>query len=962
MKYKEIDNKQKLPTLEKEVLKFWQEDETFKKSLDIREGAKDFIFYEGPPTANGMPGIHHVLGRVFKDVIPRYKTMKGYRVERKAGWDTHGLPVELQVEKELGLKDKNEIESIVKGDKRQSIIEFNHKCQESVWKYKDLWEKLTERMGYWLDMDDPYVTYHNDYIESVLWVFAQIFKTKGENGESLVYKGHKILPFCYRCGTALSSHEVAQGYQTVKDNSIYFKLKVAGEENTYFLVWTTTPWTLPGNLALAVGEGFVYVKVKYNDEKMILIKDRLSVLDGDYEVLEEIDGKDLVGIKYEPLFGVTGEKDKAYFVIKGDFINTEEGTGIVHIAPAFGEDDARVGQENNLPNVETVNLEGKMVAKVPGEGMAVKKKNDQNRYAVDDLIMADLKKRNLLLKEELYEHEYPHCWRCDMPLIYYGKPSWFIRMSELSDDLVKNNEAINWIPAHIKDGRFGEWLKGVKDWAISRDRYWGTPLPIWTCEKCDSHQVIESVKEIEEKSGLKLKDLHKPYIDEVEFDCECGGRSKRVEEVIDVWFDSGSMPLAQFHYPNHTDPKTKEKIDSGKYFPAEYIAEAIDQTRGWFYTLHAIATILHKAGKVPTGYAYKNVICHGHIQDEHGKKMSKSKGNIVDPFAMMDKYGADVVRWYLITINQPELSKRFSEKGLQEVVNRVFRMLRNSYSFFVLYANTDDWQPQDKWDSDNMLDQWIVSEMNILIRDVDDKLNNYDMYSAANLIDKFLDNLSNWYIRRSRRRFWKSESDEDKNNAYQTLYTVLVELSKLMAPFAPFISEDIFMNLTKQEKGSVHLQDYPVSDEKLIDKDLSDQMDFVRKSVEAGLAARAKAGIKVRQPLNKLTIKSDTKLEDEQLIDLIKDEVNVKNVDFVAAQPAAAGSPLEADLDTEITGELKIEGLSRDIVRHIQQARKEADFNVDDRIEVSYTTDEEMIEKSFGEHKDYIMKEVLAQN
>ncbi len=957
MTFKEVDNNQKLPQIDEAMLEFWKKDNTFQKSLDIRKGADDFIFYEGPPTANGKPGLHHVIGRVFKDIIPRYKTMKGYRVERKAGWDTHGLPVELQVEKELGIKDKNEIVNIVPGDEKASIIEFNKKCKESVWEYRDMWEKLTDRMGYWLDMDHPYVTYENDYIESVWWTFAQIFKTKGKNGESLVYKGHKVVPYCYRCGTALSSHEVAQGYATVKDNSIFFKLKSKDEDNTYFLVWTTTPWTLPGNLALAVGEGFVYVKVKYNDEILILVKDRLSVLEGDYEIIEELDGKDLVGMRYEPLFDLLPDEDKekAHMVVQGDFITTEEGTGIVHIAPSFGEDDARVGQAEGLPVLDTVDLEGKMIAKVPGEGVAVKKKNDKNKYHVDDSIIEDLKTRNLLLKEEMYEHEYPHCWRCDMPLIYFGKPSWFIRMSELSDKLVENNENVNWIPSHIKDGRFGEWLKGVKDWAISRDRYWGTPLPIWTCDSCDHAHAIESIAELEEKSGQKLDDLHIPYIDDVDFDCKCGGKMKRVEEVMDVWFDSGAMPLAQYHYPNKSTPEINEKIESGKFFPAEFIAEAIDQTRGWFYTLLAISTVLNLDKKVPTGYAYKNVICHGHMQDEKGKKMSKSKGNVIEPFEMMDKYGADVLRWYLVTMNQPELSKRFSEKGMQEVMNRVFRMLRNSHSFLVMYANTDNWEPKEDWKSDNFMDKWIMSEMNILIRDVDAKMSEYDMYSAAHMIDKFLDNLSNWYIRRSRRRFWKSESDSDKQNAYQTLYTCLIELTKLMAPFTPFITESIYQNLTNKE-DSIHLQDYPVCDESLINEDISKKMDYVRKAVEVGLSERAKAGIKVRQPLQKLVLKSKTESLEDELIDLIKDEVNVKEITLEVGENEIP----EAELDIEISPELKIEGLSRDIVRQIQQARKEADFNIEDRIKVSYSTDNEKLNKSFADHKEYITSEILA--
>lgn len=928
-------------------MKFWEENKIFEKSVEKNSADRSFVFYEGPPTANGVPGLHHVLARAFKDIIPRYKTMKGYRVERKAGWDTHGLPVELQVEKELGLRNKQDIENIVPGNPRESIIEFNKKCKESVWKYKDLWEKLTERMGYWVDMENPYITYENRYIESVWWVIAQIFKTKNKKGESLIYKGHKVVPYCYRCGTTLSSHEVAQGYQTVKDNSVFVKFKVKGEENTYLLAWTTTPWTLPGNVALAVGADIDYVKVKIKDEILILAKNFLEKIEEKHEIVKRIKGNDLLGSEYEPLYETNTTDKKSYYIISGDFISIQEGTGIVHIAPAFGADDAEAGKINDLPTLVTVDEQGTITADVPGKGLPVKKKNEKNKYAADELIIEDLKNRNLLFKEEVYEHEYPFCWRCETPLIYYAKPSWFIRMSELRDKLYENGKNVNWIPENIKEGRFGEWIKEAKDWAISRERYWGTPLPIWECEKCGELKVIESQKELEELSRQKLEDLHKPYIDDVKVKCYCGGEMRRALEVMDVWFDSGSMPLAQFYYPNQATEKDKEKIDSGKYFPADFIAEAIDQTRGWFYTLHAIATLLHEGKKVPAGYAYKNVICLGLILDAKGKKMSKSKGNIVDPMEVMDKYGADMLRWMLYTINQPGLPKRFDIKGMNEIMNRVFRMLWNSYSFFILYANIDKFQAKkQKLKVKSLLDKWIISELNMLIKDVDGKLEKYDIYGSAKNIEKFIDNLSNWYIRRSRKRFWKSEDDNDKNEAYQTLHYVLVELSKLMAPFTPFVAEEIYKNLTGEE--SVHLAEFPVADEKLIDEKLNIDMDKARLYVNAGLKLRADAEIKVRQPLYELFVKDELS---EELFNIISEEVNVKkvkvdkNIDL-------------AKLNIHIDNDLKLEGQAREIIRFIQEMRKEAGYEVDNRIKVCYAGMSEIFEK-FG---DTIKKEVLAED
>jgi len=965
--FKPVDPKQPFPKMEEEILKFWEENKIFEKSVEKNSADKPFVFYEGPPTANGQPGLHHVLARAFKDIIPRYKTMKGFRVERKAGWDTHGLPVEIQVEKELGIHTKPEIENIVPGNARESIVEFNKKCKESVWKYKDLWEKMTRRMAYWVDMEHPYVTYENKYIESVWWVFAQIFKTKNGKGESLVYKGSKVIPYCYRCGTGLSSHEVAQGYQTVKDNSVYVKFKAKPnpergvDDGTYFLVWTTTPWTLPGNVALAVGKDIDYVIAKMDGGNMILAKERIMAVEGEFEIRGEMKGGDLFDLKYEPFYKTSRDKN-SYRIVSGDFISTEEGTGIVHIAPAFGEDDSRVGAENSLPTLLTVDEEGKIIKGlgIPGEGIPVKKKNDKNRYEVDDLISEDLKKRGLFFSEALYEHEYPHCWRCDMPLIYFAKPSWFVRMSELSEKLIENNKNINWIPGHLKEGRFGEWLVNVKDWAISRERYWGTPLPIWLCE-CGEQKVIESIAELEKLSGKKIEDLHKPFIDEVEFDCQCGKKMRRTPEVMDVWFDSGSMPLAQFNYPNASEGEDKEKIESGRYFPADYISEAIDQTRGWFYTLHAIATILNLEKKVPAGHAFKNVICLGHILDAKGKKMSKSRGNVIEPMEIMDKYGADMLRWMLFSINQPGLPKKFDLKGMNDIMNRVFRMLWNSYYFFVMYANIDKFESHNTQhitrDTSNLLDRWIVSELNTLAKEVDTHLEKYDIYGPTKLIENFIDNLSNWYIRRSRKRFWKSENDSDKKQAYETLHYVLLELSRLLAPFTPFISEEIYKNLSREE--SVHLADFSKADEKLIDAELNEQMQVTRRFVKLGLAARARAGIKVRQPLSEFWINQSV---DEDLMELIKDEVNVKKVHFVGSVQQESGVYTEEEgnwmvgLNVVISEDLRMEGEARELIRRIQEIRKRAGFDVDNRIMLSYAGGSRI----FGEFGELIAKEVLA--
>ncbi len=993
MSFKKVDAKSDFPKLEEEVLAYWDANDIFGKSVEKDASKGDFVFYEGPPTANGKPGLHHVLARSFKDAVPRYKTMKGYRVRRKAGWDTHGLPVELQVEKALGLRNKQDIENIVPGDTRASVIEFNRRCRESVWEYRDLWEKLTKRMGYWVDMKHPYVTYEDGYIESVWWQFARIAGLTDEHGESLLYRGHKIVPYCYRCGTALSSHEVAQGYKEVKDQSAYVMFRVRSREDAYLLAWTTTPWTLPGNVALAVGaeteyvsvpvrmpvsdgEGGESVKSDVRTTTLILskeafhrnaadIRERLSS-EGDYDAdrkdgmseedafakygIETALGKDLVGLSYEPLFDATieaaaeeGNNKGAWQVYAGDFVTTEDGTGIVHIAPAFGEDDADLARERGLPTLHTVDLGGKMTKGFPGAGMPVKKKNDRNRGVVDDQVLEDLRGRALLFGEETYEHDYPHCWRCDTPLIYYAKPSWFIAMSKLRDRLVENADKVDWVPEHIKDGRFGEWLRGAKDWAISRDRYWGTPIPVWECDTCGHRKIVGSQAELEQLAGSAPDDLHKPYIDEVEWKCGCGkGTMRRTPEVLDVWFDSGAMPLAQFSYPNGTDDETKRGIESGTLFPADYISEAIDQTRGWFYTLHAIATLLHKAGVVNAGNAYRNVVCLGHVLDAKGKKMSKSKGNVIDPFEMFDRYGADALRWYLYSINQPGLPKRFDEKGMREVMSRVFRMLWNSYSFFTTYASIDNWSPQESMKpSENLLDRWILSELQVLVRDVSESLEVYDLFTPTGKIEAFIDDLSNWYIRRNRKRFWKNENDTDKEDAYATLHTVLVTLSQLMAPFTPFLSEEIYRNLTGKE--SVHLSDWPEADEGLIDEKLDEEMRAVRVVVSLGLQKRADSGIRVRQPLRKIVITRElSELYDE----IIREELNVKSVE--RSEPL---TDIEAEkqgwkciawikgdkadmvcLDLVIDESLKLEGEAREIVRAIQEGRKAAGFEVSDRI------------------------------
>lgn len=890
--------------IEEKVLKFWRKNKTFEKSIAQRKKAKNFVFYEGPPTANGRPGIHHVLVRSFKDIICRYKTMRGFKVERKAGWDTQGLPVELEVEKKLGFKSKQEIE-------KYGIAKFNKVCRASVWQYKKEWEKLTERIGFWLDMKKPYITYENDYIESVWWIIKQIW------GKGLIYKGHKVVPYCARCETNLSSHEVALGYKNVEETSIYVKFPVKGERNSYLLAWTTTPWTLPANVALAVNSKLAYVKIKTGSEIFILAKERLGAVDEKYEILEEIKGKDLLGLKYEPLFNFSQPDKKAYFVVGGDFVSTEEGTGLVHIAPAFGIDDMAVGKKNNLPVLMTVDLHGKFKPEIkPWAGLFVKD--------ADQMIINDLASRNLLFKTEAHRHDYPFCWRCQRPLLYYAKEGWFIDMQPVKAKLIKNNQKINWVPGHLKEGRFGEWLNDVKDWAMSRERYWGTPLPIWQCQKCRETICIGSVKEMIKKSVQKinLKDLHKPYIDKVVLKCQkCQGKMRRTPEILDVWFDSGSMPFASGAAP--------------KLFPADYICEAVDQTRGWFYTLLAIATLIGRESP------YKNVISLGHVLDEKGEKMSKSRGNVVSPWEMAAKYGADSVRWYFYTINQPGEPKLFTEKDLSDTLRRFIMTLWNCYAFFKTYQ-TKRSVKYNLQKSKNALDEWIISKLNGLILQVTESLDKYDVTSSARAIERFtVEELSLWYIRRSRKRF---------EEAAPILNFVLVSLSKLAAPFIPFLSESIYQGL-KSDNLSVHLDNWPSADKKLINKELEEKMTKTREIATLALAERAKAGIKVRQPLNELRIKNNELRKEKELLDLIKEEVNVKRI--------ALGKELK--LDTKITPELKEEGEVREIIRHIQEARKKANLKPQDKVEMSYAAAPDLAE-IIAKHRQAILKETKLKD
>ena len=1004
--YKKVDTGLDFVEREKEVLEFWKENDIFKKSIEKNEGHPEFSFYDGPPTANGKPHIGHILTRVMKDIVPRYKTMKGYHVLRKAGWDTHGLPVELEVEKMLGIDGKPEIE-------KYGVEPFIQKCKESVWKYKHEWEVMSDRVGYWADMDNPYVTYDDNYIESVWWSLKEIDK------KGLIYKGHKVVPYCPRCGTALSSHEVAQGYKDVQDTSAFVKFKVKGEENTYFLAWTTTPWTLPSNVALCMNAKIDYVKIKANGEYYILAKPLVNSLFEDYEIVDTRKGKDYEYVEYEPLFDFYKEGKKAFFVTNAEYVTTTDGTGVVHIAPAFGEDDTQVGRSYNLPLVQFVDARGRLSADCGSdlEGLFVKD--------ADKVVLRKLKEKGLLFKKAEFTHSYPFCWRCDTPLIYFARSSWFIKMTAVRDKLLKNNDTVNWMPPSIKNGRFGNFLENVIDWGFSRERYWGTPLPVWICDKCGKRHVVGSRKELCELAGLeKAPELHKPYLDPITWGCECGGTFKRTPEVMDCWYDSGSMPFAQWHYP------FENKDIFEKVFPADFISEAVDQTRGWFYTLMAISTLLFD--KSP----FENCIVLGHVNDKNGIKMSKHKGNVVDPFSVLDAQGADAVRWYFYTASAPWLPSRFSADNVSEAQRKFMGTLWNTYAFYVLYADIDKFNPAEHKLEDQKLtimDKWILSALNSLIAYVDEALNEYKITESARAIEAFVDDLSNWYVRRSRERFWGSDMTEDKEAAYTTLSHVLIELSKILAPFTPFMAEQIYQNLVRNfdENAplSVHLCAFPTAEEKAVDKNLEDGMKEVINVVTLGRAARNKANIKNRQPLSVLYVKG--KPLTEELQTLIADELNVKKVsgsvsdrdfityelkpqlktigpkygpllgkikaflaeadgfeivdavengvytteidgktvefakdDLLVAVKDRPGFAAETEgditviLNTDVTPELVSEGLAREVVSKVQTMRKEAGFEVVDHIVIGLKASDEV--KKAVQDNSFVKKVTLA--
>ena len=924
--FKKVDSRLNLPAAEEEILKFWREEKIFEKTLEKEAPKGNFVFFEGPPTANGKPGLHHVLARSFKDMYARYKTMRGYFVKRKAGWDTHGLPVELQVEKELGISGKGEIENIVPGDKRASVEKFNQLCRESVWQYKEDWEKLTERMAYWVDMNDPYVTYDSKYIETLWWLIGEMDK------KGLLYRGHKIVPYCPRCGTALSSHEVAQGYKLTKEESVYVKITSTKVKNLYFLVWTTTPWTLAGNAALAFGPNVTYVVASSDGGKYVLAKNRMEAVLPGAKIEEELSGREVIekfitsGKDYEAIYSDGEQFSEAgkniYKLITADYVSDGDGTGIVHIAPAFGADDYQFGfQQNGIKVLKTVDDKGTELAGV-GKGSFVKD--------ADEEIKLDLEKREILVKKELTEHDYPFCWRCDSPLLYLARDSWYIAMSKFREALQQNNEKIKWNPAFIKHGRFGNWLANVEDWALSRDRYWGTPLPVWVCEKCSEYRVVTSLNEVNNV------DPHRPFIDEITFECKCGEKMTRSPEVMDVWFDSGAMPFAQYHYPFEN-----QKLQAEQY-PADFICEAVDQTRGWFYTLLAISTVMRNDS------AFKSVICTGHVLDRYGKKMSKSKGNIVFPHDAFAKYGADAIRYFFFTVNQPGEPKLYNEKEVVALSRNLFMTLWNVYSFFMLYASIDKFKPKGLTTEKNVLDAWILAKFDELASLTEKSLDNLDPYRPANAITDFVNELSTWYIRRSRRRFWKSESDSDKQSAYETLYYVLKNLAILLAPFAPMFAETIYLGLRqKEDQISVHLEDYPVGQQP--DEDIIIKMAKVRKVVEEGLSKRAEAKIKTRQPLQSLTYAGSL---DKAFEEIIADEVNVKQV---IQKPTG-----ETELNIKITKELKLEGLARDLIRNIQALRKNSGFEVEDRIEIYYLTESDILKEMMLCEKDTIAREVLA--
>jgi isoleucyl-tRNA synthetase len=994
--FKPVLSKVDFAKLEENILPFWKEKDIFRQSVEARRDGPRFTLFEGPPTANGNPGIHHVLARVFKDVIPRYKVMKGYYAPRIAGWDTHGLPVELEVERKLGLSNKTQIEEY-------GIAKFNEQCKESVSGYLKNWNKMTERIAYWADLEHPYVTMDNDYMETCWWTIKQLWD------KGLIYQGYRVTPHCPRCGTSLSSHEVAQGYEeNTEDPSVYPKFRVIKSDNAllaslsaqkplFLLAWTTTPWTLPGNTALAVSAAASYSILDMGEEYIVLADElRAKTGLGETTVTAVVKGSDLVGARYQPLYnphqygverrrptiipGSDGVKrkeftiqptdtDLSYPVIATGFVTMEEGSGIVHVAPAFGEVDFDAGLENDLDFVQQVDLQGKIVGTYSFAGKFVK--------TADKEILADLKSRRLLLKSGTIKHTYPFCWRCKTPLLYYAKQTWYIRTTAVKSELIANNEKLNWYPDYIKYGRFGDWLKNNVDWAFSRERYWGTPLPIWRCESCAKTECIGSREELAKRAGISpttfegtTLGMHRPAIDEVKMVCPaCSGKMKRVPEVIDCWFDSGDMTIAQYHYPFNSE--SKNIFEDGR-FPADYICEAVDQTRGWFYSLHAISTLLF--GQI----AFKNVICLGLILDAKGEKMSKSKGNAVDPWKIIQKYGADALRWYCLTGTPPGNVKRFSEDLVAEITRRFQLILWNVYSFFVMYANIDNYKPEVEagFAPEAELDKWILSELNQLIMDVDAGLNSYNPTDAGRKIEDFVGYLSNWYVRRSRRRFWKSESDSDKLSAYKTLYTCLVSLSKLLAPFMPFLAEEIYQNLvcsvSPAAPQSVHLTDFPVADPARIDKQLSSATRLAIKVSSIGRAARSGAGIKVRQPLSRVVVVVKSKSDREGMENLkpqVLDELNVKDLTFVenADELKKPGyiCTTEGDLAlaicTEISPELAGEGLAREIVHRLQTMRKSAGFEIADYISTYYEGDEH-IQQVIKDFSEYIKLETLSRH
>ncbi|MDX9913790.1 MAG: isoleucine--tRNA ligase [Candidatus Moranbacteria bacterium] len=959
MSFKKVESNQKFPEMEKNVIDFWNENKIFEKSMENRKDSKEYTFYDGPPFATGTPHYGHLVGSLMKDIVPRYWTMRGYYVERKWGWDCHGLPIENIVEKELGSKKKKDIEEM-------GVDKFNELCRSKVLTYVDVWEKVVERMGRWADMKNAYRTMDKDYMESVWWVFKELWD------RDLIYEDYRSMHICPRCETTLSQQEVSEGYKDVKDLSVIAKFELVDEPETFVLAWTTTPWTLPGNVALAVGEDIDYIKLKIKNEELkieenfILAKDRLEEVfkDREYEIIEEFRGEVLVGKKYKPLFDFYSKDEKlenrenGWKIYAGDFVTTEEGTGVVHIAPAFGEDDMRLGKENNLPFIQHVAMDGSFKDEM-GELAGLNVKPIENPQATDVEIIKYLAKNGTLFHKEKFEHSYPHCWRCDTPLINYATSSWFVAVTKIKDRMLDLAKNINWSPANMKEGRFGKWLEGARDWSISRQRFWASVMPIWVCEECGEKKVFGSVSELEKISGEKIDDLHKHIVDKVTFSCEkCQGKMKRVPDVLDTWFDSGSMPYAQKHYPFENEERFK------KTFPADFIAEGVDQTRAWFYYQHVIAS------SIKDSHAFKNVIVNGIVLAEDGKKMAKKLKNYPDPMEMFEKYGADSVRYYLMS--SPVVAAQnmnFIENEVGEITRGMMRMLWNSYSFFVLYAEIDKFEADKNFNPqklNGLLDKWLISELHMLIKEFNMHMENYELHKASRLLPKFVDNLSNWYIRRSRKRFWKSENDGDKNEAYQTLYYVLVELSKVMAPFTPFIAEEIYGNLVQSSqstvhgKESVHLADFPVCDESLIDEKVNSNMQAVREIVNIGLQLRAKSGIKVRQPLSELRIKN-YELSAE-LLDIVKEEVNVKNVEVVEnvqnVENVVGDEEKKVGLNTEITPELKLEGQSREIIRYIQEMRKQAGYEVDNRITVWHSGMNEIFENE--KLKDLIAKETLA--